>query len=105
MLGHLIDSACNNHQRFIRLQQSKEVSFPVYEPNEWVDRGGYNDVTWQLLIDLWANYARVLAALVERVPENLMANRWKEMGLTLKLIADDNVVHMNHHLKQIVEDR
>jgi len=30
ILGHLIDSASNNHQRFVRTQLASEVSFPGY---------------------------------------------------------------------------
>ena len=31
MVAHLIDSASNNHQRFVRLQIGHEISFPGYE--------------------------------------------------------------------------
>ncbi len=30
IVGHLIDSASNNHQRFIRLQYTRELTFPDY---------------------------------------------------------------------------
>ena len=35
ILGHLIDSAANNHQRFIRLQLAREIGLPGYEQDNW----------------------------------------------------------------------
>lgn len=31
ILGHLIDSAANNHQRFVRLQLQPELTLPGYD--------------------------------------------------------------------------
>ena len=36
ILGHLVDSAANNHQRFVRAQYSKDTNFLPYEQKEWV---------------------------------------------------------------------
>ena len=38
VVGHMIDSACNNHQRFILAQELDELTFPKYEQNVWVAR-------------------------------------------------------------------
>ena len=36
VMGHLIDSAANNHQRFVRAQQTTTLEFPGYEQDHWV---------------------------------------------------------------------
>ena len=37
ILGHLLDSASNNHQRFVRAQYMKDVNFLSYDQNQWVN--------------------------------------------------------------------
>ena len=56
VIGHLIDSAANNHQRFVRAQFVEELVFPKYEQNEWVAAQYFNDCDWQSLVDLWHRY-------------------------------------------------
>src|SRR5262249_11867168 len=36
IIGHLIDSAANNHQRFIRLQLNQRIEIPGYDGDDWV---------------------------------------------------------------------
>ena len=36
IIGHLVDSAANNHQRFVRAQFSDDLVFPGYDQEEWV---------------------------------------------------------------------
>ena len=36
ILGHLVDSASNNHQRFVRTQCEAGYSGPKYEQDQWV---------------------------------------------------------------------
>ena len=36
ILGHLIDSAANNHQRFVRAQFVQSLDTPSYEQERWV---------------------------------------------------------------------
>src|SRR5262245_37369416 len=58
VVGHLIDSAANNHQRFVRVQFVRPLAFPKYEQNDWVRSQNYNARDWQELIDLWVAYNR-----------------------------------------------
>jgi len=67
ILGHLIDSAANNHQRFIRMQMSRELRFPGYEQTEWVRLNRYEQRPWQELVVLWAAYNRHLADVMEHI--------------------------------------
>ena len=53
VLGHLIDSAANNHQRFVRAQETDALTVPGYEQNHWVESQGYQEADWPHLIALW----------------------------------------------------
>ena len=56
ILGHLIDSASNNHQRMIRLQYSKDLLFfPDYRQDNdlWIALQDYQHTDWNNLIQLW----------------------------------------------------
>ena len=39
ILGHLVDSASNNHQRFVRARFAARLEFPGYTQNEWNEIG------------------------------------------------------------------
>src|SRR6185295_13890379 len=64
IIGHLIDSAANNHQRFVRAQFTTDLVCPGYEQDNWVDSQKYNDEPWSDLINLWAAYNNHLAHVV-----------------------------------------
>src|SRR5215470_13258387 len=72
VLGHLIDSAANNHQRFVRAQFVSELVFPKYEQNEWVRSQHYNEIAWSELIEFWRRYNLHLAHVIQNIaPEAL----------------------------------
>ncbi|PYS75272.1 MAG: DinB family protein, partial [Acidobacteria bacterium] len=56
IVGHLIDSASNNHQRFVRAQFTDHLVFPAYEQEAWVRAQGYKDEPWPLLVELWRSF-------------------------------------------------
>src|SRR5678816_3585197 len=56
VIGHLIDSASNNHQRFVRAQQGSSLVFPKYEQEHWVKCQHYEDSSWEALTTLWHAY-------------------------------------------------
>ncbi|MDR6805684.1 putative FMN-binding regulatory protein PaiB [Dyadobacter sp. BE34] len=104
ILGHLIDSAANNHQRFIRIQSEDE---PVifYNQNDWVGLSRYNLMETEQVIATWKYYNLHLAAIAKVIPtQNLSRNGVGRDGQkhTLKWYFDDYVDHMEHHLRQIV---
>ncbi len=103
ILGHLIDSASNNHQRFVRAQLSTEVVFPGYMQKEWVAAQDYENESWASIIELWASLNRHLAHIMERIPREKMGVRCRigERELTLETLIPDYISHMEHHLKQI----
>lgn len=105
ILGHLIDSAANNHQRFVRLQFETNLVLPGYQQNNWVDSQHYQDRSWADLVVLWRAYNLHLAHVIAHFDGGALGNIWKfsEGDLTLKEIAADYPRHMRHHLQQISE--
>jgi len=103
-LGHLIDSATNNHIRFVLATVNGEFRGPGYAQDNWVAAHGYQDFAWSDLIDFWYQYNALLAHLVERIPEAHMNNRCVvgSGDVTLRFLIEDYVLHMQHHLDHIL---
>ena len=59
VIGHLIDSAANNHGRFILAQQTDDMVFPTYDQEFWVAAQHYNERAWPELVSLWRNTTRI----------------------------------------------
>lgn len=105
ILGHLIDSASNNHQRFVRAQLSNEVRLPDYEQETWVKVQGYQTETWESLVQLWGSYNTHLLHLLSIVPEEKLHNRCfigEKEPVTLEFLIRDYIRHLKHHLAQIL---
>lgn len=106
VLGHLIDSAANNHQRFVRAQQTDVVMLPGYEQNHWVESQGYQDADWPHLVALWTHLNLHLADVITRVPPAKYTVRCvigDSEPLTLEAIVIDYLRHLQHHIAQIRE--
>ena len=103
VMGHLIDSAANNHQRFVRAQDGAELVSPGYAQDDWVSSQGYQESSWDDIITLWRAYNRHLAHVVGRIPEDRREVRCTigtSAPITLAFLAYDYVVHLRHHLAQ-----
>jgi len=108
ILGHLIDSASNNHQRFVRAQLVSALSFPEYEQNGWVATQDYQARQWAEVVDLWVLYNHHLAHVIRRIPEAAAPVRCQigtNEPTTLSGIAEHYVAHLRHHLEQIQQRR
>lgn len=115
ILGHLIDSAANNHQRFVRAQFTKDLVFSGYEQEQWVDVQHYADEDWSQMVQLWKSYnlhlvhvASFISPTVleqERTEHNLDQIAWQTVDkgkpVTLQYFIRDYAGHMRHHLDQI----
>lgn len=104
ILGHLIDSASNNHQRFVRALSVDTLEFPEYTQNEWVENQNYADESWRLLVDLWSAYNLHVAHVIANIPPEKMGTQCRIGGknpVRLEDLIADYVKHMEHHLKQI----
>ena len=104
VIGHLIDSASNNHQRFVRAQEGSTLVFPGYAQEHWVKCQRYEDGAWDDLITLWHAYNHHIAHVIEHIPEghrNVECVIGTYPPATLGFLAHDYVVHLRHHLGQI----
>jgi hypothetical protein len=105
ILGHLIDSAANNHQRFVRVPLQAGVSLPGYQQTEWVNAQSYRDYDWQQLVSFWHFYNLHLLHVVKHIPNESLKNTFSLNSETLELefVITDYLRHMKHHLTQIFE--
>ena len=103
-LGHLLDSAANNHQRIVRTQLEEQPKMPGYDGNAWVRLHGYQRRNWQELIELWRDLNQQLLAAAEAVPDSAWLRTCTiadSAPLTLKFVFEDYLEHMMRHLKHI----
>jgi hypothetical protein len=103
-LGHLIDSAANNHIRFVLATLDGEFRGQGYAQDDWVRAHGYRDISWSALVDLWHGYNLLLAHVVELIPGEHLGNTCVIGGSihTLRFVIEDYVLHMRHHLDHIL---
>src|SRR5690242_3875020 len=115
IIGHLIDSASNNHQRFVRAQFKEDLVFPGYDQDAWVSTQQYREAPWGELIELWRQFNLHIARVMESVPKderirprarhNLDEIAWTTLSrdepATLDYFMRDYVGHLKHHLAQI----
>ena len=106
--GHLIDSASNNHQRFVRLQLSAHLTFPDYGQDNihWVRIQNYQDRTWDELLALWRHYNIQLAYIIRSVDPSCLSNVWQlnaQKRVTLYELMTDYLRHLEAHLDQITD--
>jgi len=116
IVGHLIDSAANNHQRFVLAQVTNDLVFPGYAQDLWVTSQKYNKASWPDLVHLWAAYNLHLSHVVSVMPEDVLTRARTEHNLdqiafkavpktspaTLEYFVRDYAGHMRHHLTQIL---
>jgi DinB superfamily len=103
-LGHLLDSAANNHQRIVRVQMREGLDMPGYEQEQWVRLHAYQKRDWQELIQSWSALNRQLFAAAESVPDSAWQHTCTVAGpelLTLQFVFEDYLRHMLHHLQHI----
>ena len=108
ILGHLIDSASNNHQRFVRALLQDEVRLPKYDQEGCVRVERYQELRWEQLADLWASYNRFLAHVLSGVPETKLSTPCfigDNPVMTVQELAVDYLHHMEHHLEQIKRNK
>jgi hypothetical protein len=105
ILGHLVDSASNNHHRFVRAQLQPTMYFPRYASDEWVAAQGYGERPWRELVEFWHLYNRHLVHVMKRVPGPALSHVCgvsPDEPSTLQDHIVDYVVHLEHHLEQIL---
>jgi len=106
IIGHLIDSAANNHQRFVRLQLAQRLTFPDYGQDNihWVRIQKYQDRKWEELLGLWRFYNLQLAHIMRSVDSSCLSHVWRfdeKTNITLFDLMIDYRRHLTDHLDQI----
>ena len=105
VLGHLIDSACNNHRRFVIGQSQDTVRFDGYNQDDWVARQHYDRVPWRDLVALWSAYNRHLAHVISCTSDEAASRSALAPDgsgpVTIAFLMEDYVRHLRHHLAQI----
>ena len=105
ILGHLLDSAANNHHRFVRAQIEGKLTMPSYAQQDWVSIQDYRSRRWNELIEFWTAYNRHLLHLMEEIPgpnRNNLCQIGQGDAVTLEFLAVDYVRHLKHHLHQVL---
>ena len=104
VMGHLIDSASNNHQRFVRASLQESLDFPAYDQDGNIRVQVPQEADWSLLVSLWAAYNRYLAHVIARLPAAKLETVCRigtGKPVTLGFLATDYVTHLLHHLRQV----
>jgi DinB superfamily len=108
IIGHLIDSASNNHQRFVRALLQDEIHLPTYDQEGNVRVQRYQEMQWGQLVGFWESYNRFLAHVLAGVPKAKLSTPCyigNNPKMTLEELAEDYVRHLQHHLDQCVSAR
>ena len=115
IIGHLVDSASNNHQRFVRARWRDDLVFPTYDQDGWVTAQRYDLADWRELLALWRSFNVQIARVMETTPDDVRLREHRRHNLdqvawqavpagepaTLDYFMRDYVGHLHHHLRQI----
>lgn len=112
VVGHLVDSASVNLERFLRARGTDDLLLPGYPGDEWVEAQGYREMPWRELIGLWRALNLHVARIMERTPAEALDLPRRRHALdaiafrtvpadeptTLAYLMVDYVDHLEHHL-------
>lgn len=118
LLGHLIDSAYNNHQRILRAESQKNLVFIGYDQDEWVKRNNYQQRDRDEVLKLWEGVNYHLGMLISGLNKDLLEEKTSahnfdeicfnslESGTltSLSYLIEDYLNHLEYHLEQLIED-
>lgn len=106
LLGHLIDSAANNHQRFVRALAQPRLDWPGYDQIAHVAVQDYRAADPAICLTLWAAYNRHISHFIRQIPQEKGSTSCVIDGapaMTLSDLVLDYVAHLEHHLKQLLQ--
>jgi hypothetical protein len=108
ILGHLIDSAANNHQRMVRLQYNDKLTFPDYQQDNdlWIVLQDYQNADWNTIIQLWKYYNLHMIQVIKSVDQSKLNNSWlsfENITVTLQQMIEGYLGHIDLHLGEIQE--
>ncbi len=109
IIGHLIDSALNNVQRFTRAQIPAHLEKDVlimagYAQNDWVRLAKYNQRDQFSLMELWDTLnEHIIEIMSDATPQSLVVQI--KIGdsepMSLEAVFISYVGHVKHHLAQL----
>ncbi|MBT8234038.1 MAG: DinB family protein [Saprospiraceae bacterium] len=116
ILGHLIDSAFNNHRRVMRSLDQNDLNFEGYNQNLWVATNNYQGRTHLDVITLWESCNKHFANAIDQVGQdhvNKLTTNHNFHLIGMHAIAEgskanlsyliwDYINHLEHHLSQII---
>lgn len=116
IMGHLVDSASNNHQRFVRAQFQDTLIFNGYQQDGWVVKQAYQKASWKTIISLWTSFNLHLAHYIAQIPEEILlrpitAHNFHQIAFktvqvneasTLAYFIYDYIGHIEHHLRHFL---
>ena len=104
IIGYLIDSATNNHHRFVR-GQFEAIPEIRYDQNGWNKYSFYQQIDSKQIILFWTIYNRQLIELIKRIPTDNLKSKVKvgDNSLTIEYLIIDYVEHLEYHLKQVID--
>jgi hypothetical protein len=101
ILGHLVDSAANNHQRFVRAALEGGLVFPGYAQDGWVSVQRWAEEDWSVIVELWIALNRHLVHLLGGLPADALSAPCRigeRPPVPLAVLAEDYLRHLEHHL-------
>ena len=104
IVGHMLDSAANNRQRFVRASIHGAFAGPDYAQDGWVAAHGYASQSWATLLHWWEVEHEILAAVVDRIPEErfeAICVVGEDAPVTLRFVVEDYFRHQRWHLAQL----
>ncbi|HTM15937.1 MAG TPA: DinB family protein [Terracidiphilus sp.] len=105
IVGHLLDSAANNRQRFVRASTEQTYSGPKYAQDSWVAAHGYAEQAWATLLAWWETEHEILISVVNRIAEDRLDTQCvvgDNAAVTLRFLIEDYVEHQKWHVKQLL---
>lgn len=108
ILGHLIDSAANNHQRMVRLQYNDKLDFPDYQQDNdlWIALQDYQNADWNTTIQMWKYYNLHMIQVIKSVDQTKLENSWQsfeDITVTLRQMIEGYLGHIELHFNEIQE--
>jgi hypothetical protein len=105
ILGHLCDSATNNHHRFVKTQFENQPFIVVpYNQNNWVLIQDYQSIPNSDIVDFWTTLNRHIVRVISKIPKAkllYLCDIGDNKSITLSELIQDYLRHMDHHIIQI----
>ncbi|MGE5478882.1 MAG: DinB family protein [Chloroflexota bacterium] len=104
IIGHLIDSATNNHHRLVR-GQFEQIPEIQYDQDKWRQFSYYQHIESSQIISFWTIYNKQLIEIIKRIPKASLSKQVKIGNdlYSLEQLIVDYVNHLEHHLRQVIK--